>query len=127
MGNKKGRPTPAFDCRSGNYLEAAASVDAASLEAAFLDFLAFLAFFAGAALVSVLVDDAAGADEAGLAACGAAAKAETANREATRPAINLDISDSFKEKVIHNGEPEPLTERIKRRLTGFLAVYINFS
>jgi hypothetical protein len=95
LSNKKGRPTPAFDGRSGNYLEAAASVDAASLEVAFLAFLDFLAFFAGAALVSVLVDDAAGADEVELAACGAAAKAETANSEATRPAINLDISDSF--------------------------------
>jgi hypothetical protein len=96
-GNKKGRPVPAFDVCSGNYLVAAASVDAASLAAAFFAFLAFFAFFIGAAAVSVVVDDAAGAEDAVPAACGAA-KAERANREATRPAISLDISDSFREK-----------------------------
>jgi len=70
---------------------AAAASAEADAEAAFLAFLAFLGFFAG-------VEASAEADAAGAgveAACGAAAKAETANREATRAAIILDILNSF--------------------------------
>jgi hypothetical protein len=51
---------------------------------------------AGVALVSVLVAVAAGADELEDGAAWVAAKAETANSEATRPAMILDMSVPFR-------------------------------
>jgi hypothetical protein len=106
-----------------DYLPAVASVDdeAASEEAAFLAFFAFLVdFLAGAEAVSVLVAEAVGADELDEdAACGAA-NAETANREATRPAMSLDISVPFR-KVTHKGESEHLTKETEARLTALIS------
>lgn len=76
----------------------AAGADAAGAEAA-VDAGAFLAFFALGAAADADAEAAAGADAAGAEATveaeGAAAKAEAANREATKAAMILDIWNSF--------------------------------
>jgi hypothetical protein len=71
---------------------------------AFFAFLAFFAFFAfGASAAGAEAAGAAVASEAGAEAAGAAAKAETANRLATKAAINLFILSPSVNMLIKRG------------------------
>jgi len=89
---KKGRTGLPFVASSRDYLAGAEASAEADAGAAFLAFFIFLALGAGADASA----DAAGADAMAEAeAGGVAAKAEAANREATRAAMILDILSSL--------------------------------
>jgi hypothetical protein len=96
---KKGRTRLPLCCtrrRPGaHYLLAAGAAEAAAEAEAEAAFLCFLALWAGAEAEADIDADAAGADAGADADWGSAAKADAANREATRAAIILDMSVSF--------------------------------